>query len=330
MFMEKNIILVENCNLGRIKNILNNWRWFYSELKLNLIEFKCWNIVDNKLILAANERLSNELFVYLVNYIKYSEGKESKIEVKGYTVAEDENIFPNEFINKEVLVYLPNDNKEYDNVYSISEDNITYKISFSGDKIKEETLINFSKLEFIFSRLGSPNIIKLNKNPRQVKKEIEYEEIPYEKIKKRFQIRMLITLIAFIFGFGLNLINIAWFNTFYTLFVSLIFYCFFTDYRMLRYKDLYLYSLILSLVIFLTYFIIGNTSTIFTFSKDNIPFSIMPLLFLLIQKPSRKLFIFKLKREPVVERGFSFDTIYSSLLLITTFIFCVLIFVFVL
>lgn len=329
MFMEKNIIFVENCNLRSIKNILNNWRWFYSELALNLIEFKCWNIVDDKLILAANEKLTNELFVYLVNYIKYSEGKESKIEVKGYTIAEDENVFPNEFLNKEVLIYLPKENKEFDNVYAISEDNITYKIDLLGNKIKEETLISFSKLQFNFSRLGSPNIIKLNKNFQQAKKEKEIEEIPYEEIKKRFQIRIIIALIAFISGFGINLINLAWFNTFYTLFVSSIFCCFFTDYRMLRYKDLYLCSLIISILIFLTYFILGNTSTIFTFSQDKFAFSIMPLLFLLIQKPSRKLFIFKLKREPVVERGFSFDTIYSSLLIMTTFIFSVLIFEFV-
>lgn len=327
--MVKNIIVVENCNLNNIKDILNDWRWFYSELAINSVEFKCWNIVEDKLILLANEKLSNELFVFLVNYIKYSNGKESKIEVKGYTKAEDENVFPNEILNKEVLIYLPKDNKEFDNVYAISEDNITYKIGLSGNQSKEESLINFSKLKFDINRLGNPNIIKLNKNPRQVKKEKEYKEIPYEKIKKRFQIRMLITLIAFISGFGLNLINLGWFNTYYTLFVSSIFYWFFSDYRMLRYKDLYINSLILSLVIFLTCFVLGNTSTIFTFSQDKLAFSILPLLFLLIQKPSRKLFIFKLKREPVVKRGFSFDTIYSSLLIMTTLIFCVLIFEFV-
>lgn len=70
-------------------------------------------------------------FCFFVNYLHYPNNIKYKPNISAWASTKaGDDWMTNEIINKKVMLYIPIDDKDYDNVYLTTEDNIGYKMGF--------------------------------------------------------------------------------------------------------------------------------------------------------------------------------------------------------
>jgi hypothetical protein len=304
--MEKNIILIKGGSHSDVKKALQQWIDLYSESISESLRFELYKNGKGNHVIKADPKLDNERFYYLVNYINYPEGIKYNIDIEGFTKGEDNS----NLSGKKLLIYIPKNDSEYDNVYAVTEDNEHFKIDFGG-KVKS---ISDTKVFSIFKidNLENPQILKESSkknNPRTT-------DASNKKIEKRFR---LISIIAVTIAV-LNLLiptfitDIEVFEK-TTLFVGIGFgVWFFSDYVMLR-IDLYYFK---CLLIAIAYF--GYGHYLCNYYRPEISDSIeattlFPLSLLIVQWPTRRIYQMIFNREPEVEKHGKFaDLVYSMIL----------------
>ena len=233
---QNNLILINGGAYTEIKKALKKWIDLYSNQIENDLDFKLYKNGNGNHVIKVDDKLNNESFFYLVNYLKYPEGIDYKIDIEGYTTGENGLLK-----SKKILVFIsPNDN-EYDNVYVTTDENKNYKVDFGG----RITLSDEKKLYKIPPKLNlnNPEILKV---PKSIKnKDKEY----VEKVKKRFKILLISTIFistsSLIVKFILN-DNELFLQLTFLLGLG-IWSWLFSDYKMLRIKKIYFKCIILSL-----------------------------------------------------------------------------------
>jgi len=88
------------------------------------------------------------IFCFFVNYVRYPMGFKKSFEVTGWTTTKSgQNWITEKSANKRVMLFIPFDDTEYDNVYLTTEDNIGYKLGFAVGH--EKQLLDFPKSYFV-------------------------------------------------------------------------------------------------------------------------------------------------------------------------------------
>ena len=154
-----NLIEIEGGDYNDIKKALQQWINGSDDLLDGFI-FNLYTNGQGKHFIQADERFDNGDFYSLVNYLYYPEDIEYKVNITGFTTGKDDNILK----DKQLLVFIPPTDKEYDNVYVTTSENENYKISLSlFGKIKEsrESRIYRQPTGLTF---GNPEIFEVNKN----------------------------------------------------------------------------------------------------------------------------------------------------------------------
>jgi hypothetical protein len=307
-----NLIKIKGGSYDDIKKALKQWIMLYSNELGNNIKFELYKIEQESYMIVADKRLNNEKFNYLINYLRHPEEIEYKIDIEGYTTAREEKTYSKRLLNKKIIVYVPNNDKEYDNVFVTTEDSETYKIDFSGKVTLQNESKTFFTPDFDTTLLQRPERISLNK---QEIAEIEKEKSK-NRLKKKFRfILSLIVTLIFINYLSLVIIpqkEIGSITTFTLIFSVGVW--FHSDYKMLRIDKYFLYCFIIAIADLLYGIMINKYVTLIDFSFYYFCF---PIIFLIIQKPLRLYFIRKLDREPIVEKESSgWDVVYNISLII--------------
>lgn len=88
-----------------------------------------------------------EIFCYFINYVHYPMGFDRSFNVTGWTTTKIGDTWITEKSeNKKVMLYIPTDDTEHDNVFMTTEDNIGFKLGFAMDE--EKQLLNRPKKQF--------------------------------------------------------------------------------------------------------------------------------------------------------------------------------------
>jgi hypothetical protein len=284
----ENLIIIKGGAYNDIKKALRQWIELYSKELEEGLTFQLFKNGRGNHIIKVDDRIDNERFYYLINYLNYPEGIDYKIDIKGFTLGKENN----KLRGKKLLVYNSLSDKEYDNVFVTTSENENFKVDFGG-KITETR----ERRIFIIPtaiNMEYPETIKINRKKIALKK----DKLNVTSLEKRFKIFSLI-------AFGLLIIGII-INQFDTeIFIKYSFFLgtgtgvwFFADYKMLQSDKLYLYSLGIAIgyLIFIVIFI-GE------FNKEILAHgALYPITFLIIQKPTRLLYKAIFNREPVVDR----------------------------
>ena len=238
----KNIIEIKGASLNNVKQALENWIDLYSDNFSSKLNFKIFEKEIDRQIIIADNLLDNDHFFYLVNYLEYPEGIEYNVEIKGLTKGKN---IDKRLNDKELLVYISKNDKEFDNVYVVTNENKHYKIDFGG-KVTQQTDNKFYSTVDI-NNLKNPLTLSIKANNKRHK-----EDKSELKINKRFKILFYISILAVLIHFfvpyltdSLEIIE-KW-----TLFTGMgIGLWFFIDYEMLRINDLYIKSLLVAVGFF--------------------------------------------------------------------------------
>lgn len=284
-----NLILIKGGAYNDIKKALRQWIDLYSKDLEDGLTFQLFKNGSGYHIIQADKKLDNERFYFLINYLKYPEGIEYKIDVEGFTTGTDKN----QLKDKELLVYISSTDKEYDNVFVTTSENENFKVDFGG-RITEER----ERKTYLFPNdlnLGLPESITVQKKQNLNKP----AENSTDKLEKRFKIISAIVLSAFVLTFFLFQSEDDFLTINYVIAFAVWGWLTF-DYKILQVDKLYFSSVGLGLAIFLYGLFLNK------YFDENIPMiqsvTTMPIFLLIIQRPLRLGFIRVMKREPKVEK----------------------------
>mgnify|MGYP001564472531 CR=1 FL=1 len=313
-----NVLFIEGGAYNDVRKALLQWIDLYSETLEEDFVFELYKNGRGKHIMVADERLKNEQFNYLVNYITYPEDITYKVEVKGYTNVSEPTVFPSEFLGQEIELFIPSTDNEFDNVYWITKENKVYKTDFGAKTTDSSISKNYENFLFDPLKLQSPEFFSSKKPVTDPLREFAEQNSNEKSIALRFKIisslfailvfvsyllemdRSKVVNLDIIIGFGMA----VWFIV---------------DYKMLQLNRYNLYCFFVAALLFLYGFIVRNYDD-HTMEKAPIFVLSMPLSCILIQRPLRLIFIRTLKREPVIEKPMPTlaDGLYGLILLMSS------------
>lgn len=287
---EENLIFIKGGAYNDIKKALRQWIDLYAkDLQVGLAFLLYKNGRGNHVI-QVDKNLDNTRFFFLVNYLKYPENIDYNVEVEGFTLGKDDNIFKGE----KLLVYISLTDTEGDNVFVTTAKNKHYKFDFGG-KIVESR----EKKRYLVPNSTSMEYAETLKVRQKVKtKSFKNKDLLKNEIEIRFKlISSIIALFMFI-GLIIQKFNPQIFKEYGFIFGMGIGLWFFVDYKMLQFNKLYIYSLGIAFC-FLLYILFYHGS----FDDNVLDYgALYPISFLLIQKPTRFFFMLVFKREPVINK----------------------------
>jgi len=120
-------------------------------------------ILDNKFVITFPYDIKFDQFCFFVNYIKYAHElilkPDYKPDIKAWCTTETTFTWmTDEIVNKKVMIYIPNWDQEYDNVYLTTQDNLGFKMGFAlGEENKRliKPELQFEKINIELSTITS-------------------------------------------------------------------------------------------------------------------------------------------------------------------------------
>ncbi|HPE57461.1 MAG TPA: hypothetical protein P5514_02490 [Bacteroidales bacterium] len=267
---------------------------------------KLYSISDKNHLIDVDPQLDNTRFYFLVNYLIYPKNMNYTVDVTGYTRGLENNILK----GKQLMVYIPANDSEYDNVFVCTSENQNFKVDFGGkiSPVNQNRIYTIPGLDF----LPVPEIIGVDKKSSQTEEEEESET----SRAKRF--RIISTILLLLFAANLAIPKLTLNAEFFKITTSFLFIgtamWFFAEEQMIRIKVYYFrFFLIAALVIIYRFALI---EPLYPAIHDVINYtSLCPVSFLIVQWPLRKLFLYLFGREPIVDGNAKFaDVVYRLIL----------------
>ena len=131
-------VLIENIKSEDLKNAIQKFCNIYNQETYRALP-QLTILSENKFAVTFPFDTDFETYCYFVNYMYYPNGIIYKPTIKAWTsTKQNDNWMNNEIVNKKVMLYIPTDDKDYDNVYLTTLDNIGYKIGFAMGEDKQK------------------------------------------------------------------------------------------------------------------------------------------------------------------------------------------------
>ncbi|MGV3612512.1 MAG: hypothetical protein ACO1N0_16255 [Fluviicola sp.] len=290
-----NILFIDGGSHADVKKALRQWIDTYSEQLNPDFVFKIYKNGRGKHVIQADDQLDNDSFFFLVNYMQYPAGINYEIKIAGYAKGTGQNVLK----GKNLLVFIPETDTEYDNVYVVTEANENYKLEFGRKTVESSEPRLYQKQSFIPTQ--EPGILKVRRKKRPDEEVLKEERSIENRLKWMF-----IGIISFhVFNFLIirpssTDRNISFENVSYFIAIGISLWLFW-DYKVLQKNSHYLKCLVLVVVI-TGYLILLSGMELLDISKYEASVVIFPLIFLIIQWPLRYVFVQVMNREPIVER----------------------------
>lgn len=125
------IILIENAVCEDVKKAIQQFCDNYNQTVFVALP-KLSVCSGNRFVVTFPYDIDFETFCYFVNYMYYPEVVHYYPLIKAWTTMRPNDQWVcKDIVNKSVMLYIPSDDKEYDNVYLTTSDNLGYKMGFT-------------------------------------------------------------------------------------------------------------------------------------------------------------------------------------------------------
>ncbi len=147
------IIIIKNVKLDYLKQAIEQLCNMSNQDQYNVLPRL--SILDHQFVITFPYDIEFDQFCYFVNYIKYAHDlslkPDYKPEIKAWcTTRAGFAWMTDEIVNKEVMIFIPDWDKDYDNVYLTTQDDLGYKMGFAMGKEHQKLdkpLIKFEKIK---------------------------------------------------------------------------------------------------------------------------------------------------------------------------------------
>lgn len=131
------LVIVEDVNENDIKKILQEFCNSYNKETFQAIP-RLTKLTDKKFAVTFPYDINFEIYCYFINYVNYPMGFDRHFKTIGWTTTKPLDTWITEkSVNKNVMLYVSHFDKEYDNVFLTTSDNIGYKLGFAMGEEKQ-------------------------------------------------------------------------------------------------------------------------------------------------------------------------------------------------
>lgn len=128
------LIVVEKMQEDLIKRIIRDFCGWHNREMLQIIP-AITKITDTLFAITFPYDVSFEIFSSLVNYLNYPRGYNRRFYAMGWTTIRSADMWVTDDIaGKQALLFVPDFDTEYDNVFMTNADQIGYKLDFGGQR----------------------------------------------------------------------------------------------------------------------------------------------------------------------------------------------------
>jgi hypothetical protein len=140
------IVVVEYVREKDIKQVIQQFCDNYNEDRFLALPMLA-KISDHKFAITFPYDIDFEIFCFFVNYCYYPKNIKYKPVIKAWTTTSpNDEWMTAQITNKKVMLFIPPDDKDYNNVYLTTSDNIGYKLGFAVGE--ERQLLDYPKMVF--------------------------------------------------------------------------------------------------------------------------------------------------------------------------------------
>jgi len=131
------IVIVENITKKEIDSVLTGFCNMYNKESFQ-VQPRLYQLNERQFAITFPFDIEFEIYCYFVNYIHYPMGFDKSFEVTAWETTKQANGWITEKIaNKKVMLFIPEDDSEHDNVFLTTDDNIGYKLGFAMGEEKQ-------------------------------------------------------------------------------------------------------------------------------------------------------------------------------------------------
>ena len=131
------LVLVDHVSPEEIDSILNGFCNMYNNEKFQALP-RAYKITDSTYAITFPYDIDFIIYCYFINYVNYPMGFDKSFEVTGWaTTRKSDPWVTEQSANKNVILFIPTNDTEHDNVYMTTSDNIGYKLGFASGEEKQ-------------------------------------------------------------------------------------------------------------------------------------------------------------------------------------------------
>jgi len=131
------IIVVNNVTHEDIRKVLTEFCNIYNKDQY-LAMPRLWALSTNSYAITFPYGVDFATYCFAVNFLKYPMNVKWQSKVYAWaTTKQGDDWITDKSINKKVMLFLAQDDKEYDNIFLTTNDNIGYKLGFAVGKEKQ-------------------------------------------------------------------------------------------------------------------------------------------------------------------------------------------------
>jgi len=141
------IVIIEDVSENDINKILQEFCNSYNKETYQAIP-RLTKLSDKKFAVTFPYDIKFEIFCFFINYVNYPMGFDRHFKTIGWTTTKSTDIWITEkSVNKNVMLFVSDNDTEYDNVFLTTSDNIGYKLGFAMGE--EKQLLNRPEKSYI-------------------------------------------------------------------------------------------------------------------------------------------------------------------------------------
>lgn len=131
------IIVVSNVNHEDISKALTAFCNVYNKNDYAVIP-RLWSLSENSFAVTFPYDVDFATYCFAINFLKYPIDIKWQAQVRAWaTTKSGDDWITDKSVNKKVMLFLAVDDKEYDNVFLTTQDNIGYKLGFAVGQTKQ-------------------------------------------------------------------------------------------------------------------------------------------------------------------------------------------------
>jgi hypothetical protein len=141
------LVIVKGISQSDLKHVLIGFCNMYNKESFQ-VQPRLTKLTEREFAITFPYDIDFEIFCYFVNYIEYPMELKWTPDVTAWTTTKSSDTWITEkSANKKVMLFIPKDDTEHDNVYMTTSDNIGYKLGFAMGE--EKQLLDTSKKRYV-------------------------------------------------------------------------------------------------------------------------------------------------------------------------------------
>lgn len=131
------LVIVDNISKTEIDSILTGFCNMYNKESFQA-QPRLYKLSERQFAITFPYDIEFEIYCYFVNYVHYPMDFDKSFDVTAWeTTGQANGWITEKSANKKVMLFIPEDDSEHDNVFLTTDDNIGYKLGFAMGEEKQ-------------------------------------------------------------------------------------------------------------------------------------------------------------------------------------------------